>query len=288
MEAYTRLVKPNAPEAKKRFGQHFLRDTGVLDRIVRWIGPGPGDLFLEIGAGTGALSRLLAGHAERLWAVELDRDCIPLLEDALAPFPGASVIGADILKYDFGLLPAPGPGQKLRVAGNLPYNIATATIGRLFDSRLEPADMFFMLQLEVAQRIAAPPGSRLYGYLSVRCQYHAEVRMGFRVSPSCFVPRPAVSSAMIALTPRAGRRGPGWEAHFDLLCKGAFAHRRKTLGNSLSLHPQLGKIAPALLEAAGIDGRRRAEDLSVDEYVRLTSAFHDHFVPYAPPADPGV
>ncbi len=279
MESPTRLVKPNAPEAKKRFGQHFLRDTGVLDRIVRWIGPGPEDIFLEIGAGDGALSGLLAARAGRLWAVELDRDCIPLLRTVLAPYELATVVEADILQFDFGLLPAPEPGRRLRVAGNLPYNIATATIGRLLDSSLEPADMFFMVQLEVAQRIAAPPGTRQYGYLSVRCQYRAEVRMGFRVSPACFVPRPGVASAMIALTPRPGRREPGWEAHFDLLCKGAFAHRRKTLGNSLALHPELGKIAPALLRAADIDGGRRAEALGVDEYVRLASVFHDHFAP---------
>jgi 16S rRNA (adenine1518-N6/adenine1519-N6)-dimethyltransferase len=261
---------------KKRFGQHFLRDKGVISRIVRWIDPGPNDLFLEIGAGDGALSTQLAPQAARLLAIEMDIDCIPILESNLSPHRSAVVIPADFLQLNLAdLLSGYGQaGQPLRVAGNLPYNIATVIIDILLHAALPIEDMHFMLQLEVAQRITAAPGSRDYGYLSVDCQHHCEVRMGFKVPSACFVPRPNVSSATISFRPkRTEKVHAEFERHFEAIAKAAFSHRRKTLANSLGKHPVYGKISGELLTQAGIDGSRRAEELSVAEYERMAQTY---------------
>jgi 16S rRNA (adenine1518-N6/adenine1519-N6)-dimethyltransferase len=277
MVVYRSLVKPNEPSLKKRFGQHFLRDTGVVDRIVRWIQPCPEDLFLDVGAGDGALSLRLAPTVSRLFAIELDRDCIPNLEAALAPFPSATVVAADILRLNLSELVSPHLqlDGKLRIAGNLPYNIATAIIEKLLHAQLSVSDMTFMVQLEVAQRITASPGTRQYGYFSVECQHHADVRFGFKVSPACFVPRPKVSSAMVSFHPKPSPLHPSLEADFEAIAKAAFSYRRKTLENSLSRHPSIGKISQLVLKHAGISGSRRAEQLSVREYESLTQAYHE-------------
>ena len=277
MGGYTRVVKPYELAPKKRFGQHFLRDTGVIDRIVRWIEPSGEDVFLEIGAGDGALSARLAREVAHLIALEVDVDCIPVLKSALGPFHSASVVAADILRIDLMEVVSLyiRPGQKFHIAGNLPYNIATATIERLLHLRLPVKDMSFMVQYEVAQRITAKPGSRQYGYLSVYSQHGADARLGFKVSPACFVPRPAVSSAMISLRPKSSPLDSTLEPDFEALAKAAFSHRRKTLENSLGRHPSFGPITRELLHRACIDGSRRAEELSVQEYERLAQSYHD-------------
>jgi 16S rRNA (adenine1518-N6/adenine1519-N6)-dimethyltransferase len=273
MGACYRLVKCNDPAFKKRFGQHFLRDTGVIGRIVRWIQPTSNDFVLDIGAGDGALSTHLAPGVARLIAIEVDRDCIPRLEKALAPFESATVIEADILQLNLVELVSRylQPGQRLRIAGNLPYNIATAIIEKLLHIKLPIEQMFFTVQLEVAQRITAQPGSRQYGFLSVYCQHRAFVQMGFKISPACFIPKPKVSSAMVSFRPKAYPPDSNVELDFEALCKAAFGYRRKTLQNSLRRHPQFGGFADALLRRAGIDGSRRAEDLSVRDYEFLAS-----------------
>jgi 16S rRNA (adenine1518-N6/adenine1519-N6)-dimethyltransferase len=261
---------------KKRFGQHFLRDKGVISRIIRWINPGSTDVFLEIGAGDGALSTQLAPQVSRLLAIELDSDCIPILENILAPYKSATVIAADFLQLNLAELISQyaHTDQKLRIAGNLPYNIGTAIINILLHSGLCIEDMHFMLQLEVAQRIVATPGSRQFGYLSVNCQHHCEVAMGFKVSPACFTPRPQVSSAMISLRPKHFPHMDAiFEQHFEDLVKAAFNYRRKTLINSLTKHPVYGKLAEELLAKAEISGSRRAENLSVQEYERLAQRY---------------
>jgi 16S rRNA (adenine1518-N6/adenine1519-N6)-dimethyltransferase len=280
MGASPRVVKSNEPSPKKRFGQHFLRDTGVVERIVRWIQPSPADLFLEIGAGTGLLSCRLAPKIGRLLAVEIDLDIIPELERALKPFPSAQIIQGDILQLDLEEIAATrsDPGQTLRIAGNLPYNVATAIIEKLLRRASLPIqDMFFMVQLEVAQRIAAPPGSRQYGLLSVVCQHYSEVRLGFKVSSACFVPRPQVSSAMISLRPKHEVNDASYEAGFELIAKAAFSYRRKTLANSMARNPALGSISLDLLSRADIDGSRRAEELSIEEYEHLARIYHGEF-----------
>ncbi|MBN1570982.1 MAG: ribosomal RNA small subunit methyltransferase A [Acidobacteria bacterium] len=275
MGAYRSLVKPNEATHKKRFGQHFLRDTGVIDRIVRWIQPSRQDLFIEIGAGDGALSSRLASGANSLLAIEIDADCIPRLKDSLAPVSSASVVAADVLRLDLAELVSPHlrPDLRLRIAGNLPYNIATAIIEKLLHSALPVFDMAFMLQLEVAERITASAGTRQYGYFSVECQHHCDVRFGFKVSPACFTPRPKVSSATVRFLPKCSNWHPSLETDFEMIAKAAFAYRRKTIHNSLSRHPIIGKISNALLLGAGIEGSRRAERLSVQEYEYLTHVY---------------
>ena len=285
MEVCSNLVKAGAPEAKKRLGQHFLRDKGVLNRIVRWIDPTPEQVFIEIGAGTGALSTLIAEKAAALSAIELDSDCLPVLEEALAPFDTAVVVPGDILNLDLVELVAEHlqpalSGRHLHVAGNLPYNIGTAIIERLLHSEIPIEAMFFMLQLEVAERILAHPDTREYGYLSVMCQHRADARMGFKVAPACFAPRPKVMSAVISLHPKPQpvlSENPAWEANFEALVKASFAHRRKTLANSLSRSPHFGDMAANLLAQAQIDGARRAENLSIAEYEHLAEIFHREF-----------
>jgi 16S rRNA (adenine1518-N6/adenine1519-N6)-dimethyltransferase len=181
------------------------------------------------------------------------------------------VIAADFLHLDLHELLSQyaSADQKLRVAGNLPYNIGTAIIEILLHSGLPIIDMHFMLQLEVAQRIAANPGTRQYGYLSVESQHHCDVQMGFKVSPACFAPRPQVSSAMIRLQPKSSPLPDNLEKEFEDIVKAAFSHRRKTLLNSLERNANYQNIAEELLGKAGIDGTRRAEQLSVQEYELL-------------------
>ncbi len=279
MGVYPYLVKPNEPSPKKRFGQHFLRDTGVIERIVRWLNPAPDDILLEIGAGSGSLSSHLAPRVIRLLAVEIDSDCIPHLEKVLEPFPSAVVIKGDILQLDLAELAAPylNPDRQLRIAGNLPYNIATAIVEKLLHFGLPIRDMFFMVQLEVAQRIAALPGSRQYGFLSVQCQHCCDVQLAFKVSPACFVPRPQVSSAMVYFRPKPIDLDPAFESVFAALAKAAFSYRRKTLANSFARDPVLRSKSPALLSRAGIDGSRRAEQLSVQEYEHLARIYCNEF-----------
>jgi 16S rRNA (adenine1518-N6/adenine1519-N6)-dimethyltransferase len=269
------LVKSYAPNAKKRFGQHFLRDTGVIDRIVRWTEPSENDLLIEIGAGEGALTSRLAPKAFHLLAVEIDPDRYEALESVLASFPSAELVKGDFLQLDLDELISQhlAPRINLRIVGNLPYNIATPIIEKLLHSSLPILDMHFMVQLEVAQRIAAESGTRQYGYFSVLCQHFAEVRMGFKVSSACFVPRPQVMSSTIALYPKLEKGDPDYQSAFESLGKAAFAYRRKKLVNSLVRDPAFGEKTYALLELAGIDGSRRAEELSVEEFEHLTEIY---------------
>jgi len=278
MKVRTNLVKSGVAKtskAKKRLGQHFLKDTGVLDRIVRWIEPTSDHAFIEIGAGTGALSIRLAEKAGALAAVELDADCIPILEKTLAPFDSAAVVHADILGLDLTYTVGEylRQGKKLRLAGNLPYNIGTAIIEKMLRADIPIEAMFFMLQLEVAERILAQPETREYGVLTVLCRHKAEARMGFKVSPACFAPRPKVMSAVISLHPKPRDKNADWEDAFEELVKACFAHRRKTLANSLSQSVRFGGITGELLEKAVINGTRRAESVSVSEYERLADIY---------------
>jgi 16S rRNA (adenine1518-N6/adenine1519-N6)-dimethyltransferase len=260
-------------QAKKRFGQHFLRDRGILDRIVKIIRPDPDDLIVEIGAGDGAMTTRLAPLVRRLVAIEIDRDCIPLLQSAVAGFPSVTILRENFLQSDLDptLRGFQGASRRLRFVGNLPYNIATAIIDRLLNSGLAIADLVFMVQLEVAERILAPPGSRDYGYFSIFCQHRADVRFEFKVAPACFVPRPKVMSAVISLFPKPVGLSADQEDRFIRVTKAAFAHRRKTLSNSLRSDPEFGPVAEEILGRAAIDGARRPEQLSVAEYERLSA-----------------
>jgi 16S rRNA (adenine1518-N6/adenine1519-N6)-dimethyltransferase len=203
-------------------------------------------------------------------AIELDRDLLPVLTAALAPYPEAFVIHADILGLDLDdLVREHLSGRRLRAAGNLPYNIATAVIEKLLYSTLPLQDMIFMVQQEVADRIVAAPGTRQYGVLSVQCQHRATIKTGFQVKPGSFRPPPKVMSSIITLQPRAGPRDLAFEERLLEVAKAAFTHRRKTVVNSLRRDARVGNRAGQLLARAGIDGSLRPEQLSVQDYENL-------------------
>ncbi|HEY8368013.1 MAG TPA: 16S rRNA (adenine(1518)-N(6)/adenine(1519)-N(6))-dimethyltransferase RsmA [Thermodesulfobacteriota bacterium] len=260
---------------RKRFGQHFLRDPGVLDRIVETAAIGPDDSVIEIGAGTGALTRRLAARAGRLLAVEIDRDLAARLREAYAGSDRVEILEADILRVDLPAL-AERMGGRPVVVGNLPYNISSPLLFALIDARRSIARMVLMVQREFGERLAAAPGSAAYGALSVLAQLHLDIRVAFHVPPAAFRPPPAVESSVLVLTPRpAPAVAIGDEARFRRVVRAAFAQRRKTLANALraaGLGPASPQALSARLAEAGIDGRRRGETLGLAEFARLDEA----------------
>ncbi|MDN6179489.1 MAG: 16S rRNA (adenine(1518)-N(6)/adenine(1519)-N(6))-dimethyltransferase RsmA [Halomonas subglaciescola] len=251
--------------ARKRFGQNFLRDAGVIGRIVHAIDPRPGERLVEIGPGQGALTEPLLDAADSLEVIELDRDLIPGLRVQFFNYPDLVIHEGDALKYDFAQLR--GEGAPLRVVGNLPYNISTPLIIHLLDAGSAVADMHFMLQKEVVERMAATPGGPDWGRLSVMAQYYCQVEQLFTVPPEAFVPSPAVESAIVRLTPHAALPHVADDpALLFELVKLAFGQRRKTLRNNLK-----GRVSTETLEAFDIDPTRRPQTLSVEEFVRLAN-----------------
>jgi 16S rRNA (adenine1518-N6/adenine1519-N6)-dimethyltransferase len=247
---------------RKRFGQHFLHDPGILRRIVLAIAPKPGDNVVEIGPGEGALTLPLLRELGRLTAIELDRDLVPRLRAAAEGIGTLEIVNADVLDVDFASLAANGP---LRVVGNLPYNISSPILFHCIDSIDAIRDMHFMLQKEVVDRMAAAPGSKVYGRLSVMLQLACRVDPLLAVPPGAFRPPPKVDSAVVRLTPRpAGERRFADPALLARVVRAAFGQRRKTLANAL------GDLASAdAIRAAGIDPRVRAEQLEPAAFVRL-------------------
>lgn len=257
--------RPPMHRARKRFGQNFLRDAGIISRIVRAIGPRSGERLLEIGPGQGALTGPLLEAAGALEVIELDRDLIPGLRVQFFNYPDFVIHEGDALKFDFRALRGEGPA--LRVVGNLPYNISTPLIVHLLGAGDAIADMHFMLQKEVVERLAASPDSADWGRLSVMAQYYCRVDSLFVVPPEAFVPRPKVDSAIVRLTPheRLPHRARDEALLFDLV-REAFGQRRKTLRNNLK-----GRISAEALSELGIDPGRRPQTLSVEEFVRIAN-----------------
>ena len=258
--------RPPVHQARKRFGQNFLRDPGVISRIMRAIAPGPGERLVEIGPGQGALTEPLLEAADgHLEVIELDRDLIPGLRVQFFNHPGFVIHEGDALKFDFRALR--GEGQPLRVVGNLPYNISTPLIAHLLQAGDAIADMHFMLQKEVVERLAATPGGADWGRLSVMAQYRCRVESLFVVPPEAVVPRPKVDSAIVRLTPHPDLPHPATdEALLFSLVRDAFGQRRKTLRNNLK-----GRIGAEALAALDIDPSRRPQTLSVEEFVRIAN-----------------
>ena len=249
-------------KARKRFGQHFLVDQGVLNAIVRLIRPRPDDRLLEIGPGHGALTEYLYGTCARYVAVEIDRDLVPFLR---ARFPDLEVVNDDILRVDLeALLGGVGAGPAWRLVGNLPYNISTPLIVRLLDHLEHVEDMHFMLQRELAARLAGSPGSKAWGRIAVLTQFHCDVQLVLDVPPESFDPPPKVDSAVIRIVPRKTRPALDSADAFDRVLRHAFAQRRKRLSNAL-------QSLEVDWTAAGIDPGRRADDLSVEEFVALAN-----------------
>ncbi|MCR6652443.1 MAG: 16S rRNA (adenine(1518)-N(6)/adenine(1519)-N(6))-dimethyltransferase RsmA [Cellvibrionaceae bacterium] len=253
-------------QARKRFGQNFLVDANIISRIVRAVSPRSGDHLVEIGPGQGAITGELLRACPNLHVVELDRDLIPVLRDKFASSPDFTIHEADALKFDFAqLVPA---GAQLRVVGNLPYNISTPLLFHLLGYRELVRDMHFMLQKEVVERMAAEPGGKEYGRLSIMCQYYCSVEFLFEVGPGCFRPAPKVDSAIVRLTPHAALPHPAADPKLlDNLVKTAFQQRRKTLRNALKQW-----LPDAELWAqVNIDPQQRPENLSVRDYVTLAN-----------------
>jgi 16S rRNA (adenine1518-N6/adenine1519-N6)-dimethyltransferase len=251
--------------ARKRFGQHFLHDPGVLARIVAAIDPRPGERIVEIGPGRGALTLPLLERCRRLEAIEIDRDLVLLLRERAAGKGELVVHEADALEVDYRALA--GEGGKLRVCGNLPYNISTPLLFRLLGAREAIADMHFMLQKEVVERIVAPPGGKSYGRLTVMLAAACRAEALFRVGRGAFQPPPAVDSAVVRLVPHAE---PPFalpdEDRFARVVAAAFSMRRKTLRNSLH-----GLVDAAGFAAARVDAGRRPETLAAAEFARLAA-----------------
>ncbi len=260
---------------QKKYGQNFLIDSHVLDKIIDAAGIGPEDFVLEIGPGIGTLTQYLAEAAGEVVAVEIDPRLIPVLEDTLSEYQNVTVINEDILKVDLtALAEEKNQGKPIKVVANLPYYITTPIIMGLFEQEIPLDSVTVMVQKEVAQRMMTGPGTKDYGALSLAVQYYSHPEIMANVPPNCFIPRPAVGSAVIRLKkyrePSVRVRDP--EMMFRLI-RGAFNQRRKTLQNALHNSPDLGldkeKILDAL-EKMGLPPAVRGEKLTLEEYAGLS------------------
>lgn len=264
------LLREYGLHPRKRFGQNFLVDENVLTKIVEAADLSPEDVVLEVGPGLGTLTRALAAHAGRVVAVELDRDLLRVLETAtVADLPNVRTVAGDILELPLEeLLPADAPAYK--VVANLPYYITSPVILKFLTSRRPWARLVFMVQREVAERLNAGPGTKAYGSLTVTLHFFAEVTIAARVPRTAFFPPPEVDSAVVVLTPRPEPLPPGPERDaFFAVVRAAFGQRRKTLANALAGGGFRPPVIQAALSAAGVDGRRRGETLSLSEFVAL-------------------
>jgi len=250
---------------RKRFGQHFLHDPSIIRRILWVIDPRPGERLVEIGPGYGAMTTGLLQAAGRLDVIELDRDLVEPLAQRCANLGELTVHNADALAFDLCAL---YPDERLRLVGNLPYNLSTPLLFRCLDQADCIHDMHFMLQREVVERIVAGPGSKVYGRLSVMIQVYCRAEPLLRVGPGAFTPVPRVDSTFVCLIPHRPLPYPVRDrACLSRLVAQAFGQRRKTLRNSLR-----GLIDPRLLEAQGLHPGQRAEELSVETFAGLANA----------------
>lgn len=257
-------LKFNIP--RKRFGQNFLQDQTVIQNIITAIDPKPADLLVEIGPGRGALTFPLLEIADHLQVIELDRDLAAILTQSVEPAEKLTVYSEDALKFDFTRL-CQRSDQKMRIIGNLPYNISTPLLFHLLKFAPIIEDMHFMLQKEVVDRLTAHPNSKEYGRLSIMIQYQCEVTYLLTVPPSAFKPQPKVQSAVVQLKPYSTPPFPCKDlALLKSVTTTAFNQRRKTLSNALK--PYLKAEDFLTLD---LDPKGRAEELSVAEFVRITN-----------------
>lgn len=250
--------------AKKSLGQHFLHERGVIEKMLLAISPKPGDRFVEIGPGQGALTFPLLDRHGALTAIEFDRDLLEPLTAAAKAHGALTLIHSDVMNVDFTALAA---GEPFRLVGNLPYNLSSPILFHALDHAASIRDMHFMLQKEVVDRMAAAPGSKVYGRLSVMLQAYCAVSSLFKVPPGAFRPPPKVDSAVVRLVPRPPEQvGIDDPRRFADVVRAAFGQRRKTLRNALG-----GVCDADRIVAAGIDPQTRAELLDVADFVRLAN-----------------
>ena len=249
--------------ARKRFGQNFLTDKLVLDNIIESINPEPGQTMVEIGPGLAAMTALLIKRLDHMHVVELDRDLVARLEKNF-PREKLTIHSGDALKFDFGQIPVP-EGRKLRVVGNLPYNISSPLLFHLAEYAHLIEDQHFMLQKEVVERMVAAPGSKVYGRLSVMLQWRYDMSLMFIVPPTAFDPPPQVESAIVRMVPTA-RQLPCDGPTLEAVVMKAFSQRRKVIRNCVA-----GMFTEAQLVEAGIDPSSRPETVGLEQYVALSN-----------------
>ena len=246
---------------RKRFGQHFLHDTQVIGKIIESLRIDPADCWMEIGPGQGALTQFFPQSMQRLILVEIDRDLAARLEKQFTQSRHIQILNRDILTLDLKQFAV---SNKLRIVGNLPYNISTPIFFHLADSAEYINDMTFMVQKEVAERLVAKPGGKTYGRLTLSAASRFTISPLFNVGPGAFTPAPKVNSTVIRLTPHAEQISDNVRQHFDKLVKSAFSQRRKTIKNSLQNHVNVRD-----LEELNIDPAARAETLNIEQYLKL-------------------
>lgn len=249
--------------ARKRFGQNFLTDDGVLNNIISTIDPLPGDSMVEIGPGLAAMTRLLLRGVKHLHVVELDRDLVTRLKKEFDP-ARVEVHAGDALKFDFAQIPV-APGQKLRIVGNLPYNISSPLLFHLADIAPLVQDQHFMLQKEVVERMVAEPGSKAFGRLSVMLQWRYHMDLMFIVPPEAFDPPPRVESAIVRMIPKTAPLACD-EKKLQTTVTKAFSQRRKVIRNCVA-----GMFTEAQLIEAGIDPQLRPEAVGLEQFVALAN-----------------
>lgn len=269
------IIHQNSFAFKKGYGQNFLIDSNILDNIVSCAEITKEDFVLEIGPGIGSLTQVLAENARHVLAVEIDSALVPILRQTLEDYDNIEILNQDILKTNLdALIREKNNGKPIKVVANLPYYITTPILMELLEKHYPVASLTVMVQKEVAERMQAVPGTKDYGALSVAVQYYCDTHVAMLVSPSCFMPRPKVASAVICLRVLPDRKVKTLdEKLFFHIVKCAFGQRRKTLLNSLSNQGSLGlskeRIAE-LLQSLGWDDRIRGETLSLAEFAMLT------------------
>jgi len=249
--------------AKRALGQNFVVDPNTVRRIATLAAVGPGDDVLEIGAGLGSLTIALAETGARVTAVEIDTSLLPLLTENVGHLPGVTVVQGDAMNLDWNALLDGREGWAL--VANLPYNVATPLVADVLDDVPGVGRLFVMVQKEVGERLAARPGDDAYGAVSVKVAFHGTARIAGIVPPTVFLPRPNVDSALVAIERHAAPLDPGVDPKVLFrLVRAGFAKRRKMLRGAMA-----GAATPEQLSAAGIDGTRRAEELSVHDWMGL-------------------
>lgn len=260
---------------QKKFGQNFLIDAHVLDKIIAAADVGADDFVLEIGPGIGTMTQYLAEHAREVAAVEIDTNLIPILEDTLKDYDNVTVINEDILKVDIhALAQEKNHGKPIKVVANLPYYITTPIIMGLFESKVPVENITVMVQKEVADRMQVGPGTKDYGALSLAVQYYAEPYLVANVPPNCFMPRPKVGSAVIRLTRHKERPVQVKNEKFMFqIIRASFNQRRKTLQNGLNNSTELNVTKAQVvevLEQMGLPATVRGEKLTLEQFARLS------------------
>ena len=263
---------------QKKFGQNFLIDQGIVEKIVREAGVTKDDFVLEIGPGIGTMTQILCENAREVAAVEIDRKLIPILNDTLSEYDNVTIVNDDILKVDINkLAEEKNGGRPIKVVANLPYYITTPIIMGLFESHVPLDSITIMVQKEVADRMQTGPGSKDYGALSLAVQFYAKPEIVVNVPPECFMPRPNVGSAVIRLKRHETRPVDVKDEKLMFrIIRASFNQRRKTLANGLNNSPEIGytkeQIAAAI-EELGRGASIRGEALTLEEFARLSNIF---------------